>query len=239
MTNKVEPLPLGPVPARSGHLGTALSAQRAAVLEQLQQRAAAATVADLATDLGLHTNTAREHLDALVGQGLAVRERAVSSGRGRPAWLYTAATDTVEPDVRVRDYAGLAAALAGHLERTSVDPGADALEAGRLWGRELAGAEGVARTTALVGRRRTVDLLGGLGFDPRVDARATTAALRRCPLLDAARQYPQVVCNVHLGIVRGAYEIYGGDPRRTALLPFSEPGACRLHLLTAREAGDA
>jgi hypothetical protein len=42
-----------------------------------------------------------------------------------------------------------------------------------------------------------------------------------------------VVCQVHLGIVRGALEVYRGDPEPTALLPFAEPGACRLHLRTA------
>ena len=42
-----------------------------------------------------------------------------------------------------------------------------------------------------------------------------------------------VVCAVHLGIVRGALEVYGGDPTHTDLLPFSEPGACRLEMLEA------
>jgi len=233
----VDPEPLGPAPVRSGQEGLTLSGQRAAVLERLQQLSAPATIADLAADLGLHPNTVREHLDALVDRGLADRGRAAAQGRGRPAGLYTAATDNVEPDPRVRDYAGLATALAGHLERTSADPVADALETGRRWGRELAAEAGSGRRSATTGRRRTVELLRGLGFDPRPDARATTAALRRCPLLDAAKRHTDVVCNVHLGIVRGAYDVYGGDPERTAMLPFSEPGACRLHLLTAQHAG--
>jgi predicted ArsR family transcriptional regulator len=75
-----------------------------------------------------------------------------------------------------------------------------------------------------------VDVLSELGFDPETDAGATTARLRRRPLLDTARAFPDVVCPVHLGIVRGALAALGGDPEAAALLPFSEVGACRLHL---------
>jgi predicted ArsR family transcriptional regulator len=71
-----------------------------------------------------------------------------------------------------------------------------------------------------------------VGFCPEADERATTARLTRCPLLETAKEYPDVVCGVHLGIVRGALEEYGADDTHTDLEPFSEPGACRLELLT-------
>lgn len=233
MENKVDG-PLGPAPVRGAAVGPRLSGQRAAILERLQQAGTPTTIAGLATELGLHQNTVRGHLDALVDRGLAVRGRALAHGRGRPAWTYTAATENVEPDQRVRDYAGLATALAGHIARTSGDAGAEALHAGRAWGRELATDRppGAPLTTAAAARRAVAGLLQDLGFDPLSDPDATTAALRRCPLLDAAKRYPGVVCQVHLGIVRGAMDVLGGDPQRTALLPFAEPGACRLHLQT-------
>jgi predicted ArsR family transcriptional regulator len=223
---------LGPAPVRSGPGGRPLSGQRATVLERLQHRGESATVGALAGELGLHANTVREHVDALVDSGLVVRTRAPARGRGRPAWRYTAALDLVEHDPRVRDYAGLAGALAGHLSRTSAAPGEQAREIGREWGRQLAAGEpsGAGGVPAPEARTRTVTLLAGLGFAPEADAGATTAALRRCPLLDVARAHPEVVCNVHLGVVRGALETYGGDPAPVQLLPFAEPGACRLHL---------
>jgi len=213
-----------------------MSEQRAAVLERLQASGGAATVSSLTEELGLHVNTVREHLEALVDAGLAVRSRARTGGRGRPAWEYTAAKDWVEPDVRLRDYAGLTAALAAHLERTSPDAAADARGIGRTWGAELAAETEPepGRTGGPAARRRTLVLLTGLGFAPEADGRATTAALRRCPLLDVARQHPDVVCNVHLGIVQGALAGYGGDPDPARLLPFAEQGACRLHLAAPR-----
>jgi predicted ArsR family transcriptional regulator len=228
---KNNPVPpgYGPAPVR-GSAGTGLSGPRGALLARLQRWGRSVRITELAADLGVHPNTAREHLDALVARGLVTRERGPATGRGRPAWRYTAADDHQEPDPRVRDYAGLAAALAGHLARTSPNPSGDGLAAGWAWGRSLV-ADRVPTPDANP-RQQVVGLLDELGFDPEPDARAATVALRRCPLLDAAREHPQVVCQVHLGIVRGALEHYDGDPEPTDLLPFAEPGACRLHLDT-------
>lgn len=224
----------GPAPVRRDLTGSPLSAQRARVLERLQLHAGPVTVAALADELGMHTNTVRDHLEALVTRGLATRDRAPVRGRGRPAWRYLAAEDNVEPDPRVRDYAGLASALAAHIARTSADPSADALAAGAEWGRSLARETSHPRPdTAAGARQRVVEILGTLGFDPAPDSRATSVGLRRCPLLDTARRYPDVVCSVHLGIVRGALTELNGEPERTALLPFAEPDACRLYLRTS------
>lgn len=230
--NKNDAPQLGPAPVR-GSIGPSLSGPRGTVLERLQCSPRPVTIAGLAEELGVHPNTAREHLDALVARGLATREQAPAQGRGRPAWRYAAAVDQPEPDPRVRDYAGLAAALAGHLVRTAADPAAQGLAAGREWGRALARDRAIPSVgPRATPRHRVVALMDDLGFSPDADAAATTVALRSCPLLDTARQYPQVVCQVHLGLVRGVLEHHGGDPRPTALLPFAEPGACRLHLDT-------
>ena len=211
--------------------GRALSASRAAVLEVLIDAGAPATVADLERETTLHGNTLREHLDALVARGHARRVRSVPSGRGRPAWLYEA----VEPAGAggSPEYAGLAATLAAHLHRTSENPQRDAVAAGQDWGHELARKAGAPDGAGPVAaRRKVVAILEEVGFAPEADDRATTARLTRCPLLETAKAYPDVVCGVHLGIVRGALEEYGADTDRTDLRPFSEPGACRLDLLT-------
>ena len=54
-----------------------------------------------------------------------------------------------------------------------------------------------------------------MGFDPQVAPTPTpptpTVRLTRCPLLDAAEQYPDVVCGVHLGIAKGALTEYDAD----------------------------
>ena len=72
-------------------------------------------------------------------------------------------------------------------------------------------------------------MLGDLGFAP-VPQEDDPAQVRltRCPLLEAAHRHPEVVCGVHLGIVRGALAQLGADPSGAGLVPFAEPGACRL-----------
>ncbi len=224
------PVELGPRPADPVRTGRPLSPSRAAVLDALRDADGPVTVAELEQATDLHPNTLREHLDGLVARGLARRVRAAPSGRGRPAWLYEA-TDAAAG--AGSEYAGLAATLAAHIHRTSDNPGQDAVLAGQAWGHSLARTSGAPEGSGEVAaRRKIVAILDGVGFAPEADDRATTARLTRCPLLDAAKEFPDVVCGVHLGIVRGALDEYGANSRRTDLAPFSEPGACRLELLT-------
>jgi predicted ArsR family transcriptional regulator len=206
----------------------ALSGQRLRVLGYVRAHSPV-RIADVAAALELHPNTVREHLDAVVGLGLVERSTAITVGRGRPATLYRASA--ADPAVAIRDYAGLATALAGHLARTSTHPERDARAAGVEWGRELIDESSHADDP----RQSVLEALARLGFAPDDDTDDASAprgiALRRCPLLDAARRYPAVVCQVHLGIVEGmldrlgVHQLDGLD-----LVPFAEPGACRLYL---------
>lgn len=198
------------------------------MLDLLSAQPEPTTLAALVSATGLHTNTVREHLEALERDGLVRRSQAPRRGRGRPAWRYEATGATAGSS----EYAGLAAALAGAVERTSSDPAADARAAGTLWGRDLVRSRGprTGATSAVAARRAVVALLDEVGFEPRTDATATTVRLTRCPLLEAAHRSPEVVCGVHLGLVSGALEEHGTDPAGTDLVPFAEPGACLLHL---------
>lgn len=239
---------MGPRAAHSG--GPGMSAARAAVLDQLTADGAPHPVADLASASGQHPNTVREHLEALVESGLVTRGPGTPAGRGRPAHRYQALPAEQTQPV-VRQYAGLASALAAQIARSSEAPVADALAAGDAWGRALAAAvpaasdadgadtggadtEGAATApgAALRARSRVIGIMEGLGFAPDADAGAEVVRLRRCPLLETARRHPEIVCNVHLGLARGALEAFGGEVGRTGLAPFAEPGACLLHLPT-------
>ncbi|MGZ4631731.1 MAG: helix-turn-helix transcriptional regulator [Actinomycetes bacterium] len=221
---------VGPRKADPAPAGPPMSQSRAALLETLAAQPEPTTLAALSASTGLHANTVREHLEALEGRGLVQRQPSAPHGRGRPAWLYQA----TEPPER-SEYAGLAATLAAAIHRTSSSPREDAIAAGLEWGRELARAKGRSRPADRgrpAARRQVVALLADIGFAPEADNRQSVVRLTRCPLLEAAHRYPDVVCGVHLGIVRGALEEYGADAARTELFPFSEPGACRLELMT-------
>jgi predicted ArsR family transcriptional regulator len=205
-----------------------MSPSRAALLETLRAQAEPSTLTVLARAAGLHQNTVRDHLDALVDAGLATRSSAPPSGRGRPAWLYQATR--ADPEA-ASEYAGLAAALASAIHQRSTSPVQDALVAGHTWGHDLARASPAPPgRSATAARRGVVELLADLGFAPEADSRTAKVRLTRCPLLDAAQRYPDVVCGVHLGLAQGALAEYGADPEQARLLPFAEPGACLLHL---------
>ena len=160
------------------------------------------------------------------------RHPAEPSGRGRPAWLYEAVGDDVGSS---SEYAGLASALAASIHRTSSSPAVDAEAAGRDWGRALARQRWVdPARTATAARRDVVAMMDELGFAPEADERAANVRLTRCPLLEAAHRYPDVVCGVHLGLAKAALTEYGADPDGAELRPFAEPGACRLRLAKRR-----
>lgn len=228
----------GPRPADRSVGHRVLSRARASLLETLQGQPGPTSLAALAAVTGLHPNTVREHLEALVRRGLVRRHRAEPNGRGRPAWLYQATgsgEDTGGPSPTA-EYAGLAAALAAAIQRTSDSPREDGIEAGIRWGHDLARVRARPRPrSGPTARREVVALLSDLGFAPESDESASVVLLTRCPLLEAAHQHPEVVCGVHLGIVRGALVEYGGDPASTELFPFSEPGACRLELMAGAQ----
>lgn len=219
--------PLPPAPP-----SPALSRSRAAVLELLDAADQPLDLAAVADATGLHVNTLREHLDALLTMGLVRREAAPSAGRGRPAWLYRAVRRTAPTS----EYAGLATALAATLHRTSDQPVRDAVTAGTEWGHEVARDAGPPNGTGhAAARHQVVRVLERMGFEPEADAGDVTVRLTRCPLLDAARRHPDIVCGVHLGIVRGALQEYDADDSAVALEPFAQPDACLLHLAgTAR-----
>lgn len=205
-----------------------MSESRRRLLDMLNNQPEPTTQAALVKLAGLHPNTVREHLEALVGQGLVSRERAVPSGRGRPAWLYETTGADAPSD---GEYAVLASVLAASLARSSADPAQAGADAGNDWGRELARNRGASPTTPIAAREQVMHLLDDLGFAPVSDSDdPRNVRLTRCPLLEAAHKHPEVVCGVHLGIIHGAYAEYGVEAIDTALLPFAEPGACRLTL---------
>lgn len=198
---------LGPRPVAEPALR--LSAARAAVLAFLIDAGKPVTVAEVSASSGQHANTVREHLDALVEADLVSRDRLPPSGRGRPAISY-AARNRNSVLRSTKEYVALVDALVTQLKRTSRDLEADALAVGRAWAAELP-AEGTPK-----------EKLRDMGFEPVVEAQ-NQLLLLTCPVLAAAKANPDVVCNIHLGLLR----VMAGEG--TGLEPFVENG-CRVRL---------
>jgi predicted ArsR family transcriptional regulator len=216
-------------PAAPQHHRLLAGITRSRLLEALRASDVPLATRDLAATLGLHPNSVREQLAALVTAGLVVRETTQPSGRGRPALRYSARPDRDDHD----PYRDLAQVLAEQLARLP-DAAANALAAGAAWGRAAAGAPADrGQADAPDARRRLVALLEDAGFAPERAGDEDPAApirLRQCPFEPLARDNRAVVCGVHLGLMRGALGQLGAPLDAIALEPFVAPDLCVAHL---------
>ncbi|WP_405065072.1 helix-turn-helix domain-containing protein [Kribbella sp. NBC_01510] len=210
--------------------------RRQALLEALRGSDAPLGVTELAGRLGIHPNTVRFHLDALVTQGLVDRRLEEPTGRGRPRTVHTPHPG-MDRGGR-RQYHLLAKILLGQLS-TSPDAGAAAEAAGRNWGGYLvehippSRQPGVAEAT-----QRLTAMMTDLGFAPEPDGDpADRIRLRHCPFLELAEEYSSTLCPLHLGLMRGALTEIRAPITATSLEPFAEPDACIVHLSPARSTG--
>src|SRR5690349_15418508 len=109
--------------------------RRRQVLDLLHRAATPVGVAEVADRLGVHLNTARFHLEALVNEGVVERVADSPSGPGRPPIGYRPRPGLARG--RVRHYRMLAEILLSHLSATDDDPSATATATGRVWGAHL------------------------------------------------------------------------------------------------------
>jgi predicted ArsR family transcriptional regulator len=213
-----------------------LGRSRTEVLELLRTADGPLGVRDVAQRTGLHPNTARFHLEALVEAALAVRETEDRETPGRPRIGYRAAADG--PAGR-RRYRLLAEMLTSMVAATMADPGDAAEAAGREWGAYLAeqpppyqrltAAEAIAKLTAIMEE---------MGFAPREQAGDGEGqyqlSLRQCPFREVAQLHRNVICSLHLGLMRGALARMRAPVTAERLEPFVEPTLC-VASLTARD----
>lgn len=192
--------------------------------------------ATLAERLGLHVNTVRAHLNLLEDAGLVDAAAEDRDRPGRPRRLYRARAD--EPPSAPGDEGGgyrfLAAILASYLNASGDDGSAAAEQAGRAWGGFVIDEPApFSRLDPEEGMNRLVAMLEEVGFAPelvREDDASPRLLLRRCPFLEVAREHPEVVCAVHLGLMRGALDELGVDVQAQELIPWAQPDGCVAHL---------
>lgn len=191
---------------------------RAEVLEHLRSTAAAEPVAAIALAVGLHENTTRFHLDALIEAGMVRREAEGRQRPGRPRVLYRA-----DPLPDQTHYQDLAAAMVRHFAGPMEDRGSRAEQAGVAWGSELL-AELPAEPSETM--PRLVACLARMGYQPELVAGPPpTIELRPCPYAALAGEDPDTVCRLHLGLIRGLMD--DKDPWEVeSLEPYATPELC-------------
>src|SRR5262249_55263336 len=189
---------------------------------------------EIAGQVGIHPNTARFHLAALLAEGVTERTVAEPSGPGRPRVVYRA-----RPGMALggeRRYRILAEILLGCFTGTA--SGHAAADAGHAWGEHVIG-----RVAPFQQVRRAGALPGvPLPLDELASAPETTAAgdglpaqvrLRHCPFLELAEHHRDIICPLHLGLIQGAFAGLASPVTATELTPFAESDACIVHLAPA------
>ena len=178
------------------------------------------TAAAVASEVGVHPNVARHHLDKLAAGGyLEVRSgRVAGGGAGRPSKRYHAVADAItEFPVRSDD---LVLSLLGRaLELLSPkDAERMAEQVGAEYGRAMAaGLTGEAldagHRSMRAAMQAVADALTAHGFAAHAESRNDRLRIinDHCPFGDVALEHP-VICAVDRGMVRGMLsELYDGE----------------------------
>jgi predicted ArsR family transcriptional regulator len=131
--------------------------------------------------------------------------------------------------------------LAAHLGPTPRTRRRRAEKVGRDWATSLIPTTNTTDPDETA--HRIVDLFTEMNFDPElVDPAPATGEreirLRACPYRDVARDHPDVVCAIHLGLLQGAITQLGTPPTAVRLVPFVKPRLCLAYLTPDREGTD-
>lgn len=204
------------------------SISRVAVLETLRETGGPMGVRELAERMNLHNNTVRKHLDLLVENGFATRLRDSVARRGRPRYVYAAAPDSSPSEARLRNYRLLASVFAAYLHDAD-DPQAAAEEAGRRFGARSVDEAGIGDGPSAA-LERVVRMLDDIGFQPELAPGGAEIRLRHCPFHELARDRQEVVCGIHLGLIRGALQQLGAPEEALRLVPFVTPSLCAVQI---------
>lgn len=213
-----------------------LGRSRSDVLDMLRAAEGPLGVRDVAARMGLHQNTVRFHLEALVEAGLAVRETEDRETPGRPRIGYRATADA--PNGR-RRYRLLAEMLTTLVAGAMPSPTKAAEEAGRQWGSYLTEQPPpYQRPTADESVAKLTAIMAEVGFAPQAEADGGGryhVRLLQCPFREVAQQHRDVICSLHLGLMRGALTTMRAAVSADQLDPFVEPSLCVARLTTDQD----
>ena len=206
-------------------------ASRTRIFAVLNEAGAPLDARELAERVSLHANTVRSHLGVLAEAGLVSAKSEERARPGRPRIVYE-----LVPETRAAEPGGyrlLAQILASCLAGSEPDPAARAEQAGDAWGRYLVTRP--APLTTLSTKEavtRIAGLLDELGFRPTLesDEDGHRVLMKHCPFSDVATDYEHIVCQVHLGLVRGALAELRVPVAVDWLKPHVAPDLCVIHM---------
>jgi predicted ArsR family transcriptional regulator len=183
------------------------------------------TAAEVAEAVGVHRTVAHAHLERLVALGYLISGQRRGAA-GKPAKLYRLTERQIELSYPIRRFARLAALLAQAL-RGSADGIGAAREAGRGYGASMVTESTDSPESVL----RELVPLGAEYVMSNGDVLA-----RNCIFRQACEQAQDIVCELHAGILEGAFRRAGLDLGTEAYRNYEEKG-CAYRVLTGGGSG--
>ena len=192
--------------------------RRTHIIRLLRDAKEALTVDQVAAKVGLPASAVRYHLESLADAGLATREAQPRTTPGRPKVAYRGVLPN-QTHEREQGFRLLAETMAVAIASSNQNAGEWMYRVGREWGRQLMGraaSDSALDDEAIIAR--LVDKLDALWFAPElVDGESPKLVLFNCPFLDSTRRFPQVICQLHAGMINGALEEMASNYRLSHL----------------------
>jgi predicted ArsR family transcriptional regulator len=206
------------------------SPSRVRILQELQGAAAPLTALELATRVGLHVSTVRDHLRQMKDVGIVTSRRLHGGRTGRPRELFSAAG--VEPATADAGTAAgtrllarvLAAYVAGFVD--AVEP--TSAEIGQAWGRHLVSAEPFTHHTVADAQAALQGIFTSLGLALRIERHDSVILMifPRCPFGDIAMSHHDVACGFHRGLISGVLAELGAPLALAEFRDCGHEGGC-------------
>jgi predicted ArsR family transcriptional regulator len=162
---------------------------------------------EIAERLDLHPNTVRQHLEKMREAGLLTVSTDRHGSVGRPQHRWAACPEAPSLGLEPAGFRVLAHLLA-ELTAEGTPLASTVIGVGRRQGQERptrrAARPVESRPSCL---HAVMDELADLGFDPALERldndELASISFMRCPFREVAVLYPDVVCQLHLGITEG------------------------------------
>ena len=205
------------------------SPSRVALINELRSADGPVDAHQLAEVCGLHVTTVRFHLEALITAGLVASTTAPSNGRGRPRLLYSAVSQmaqTPDEDTYLQLSRLMAQSWASEVRGT---PSERAEQAGREWAKSSIPEREPGRRPLTQVSAEVNALFTEIGFEPELmdTADGVEFELHACPFGAIAAEHPEIVCNIHLGLLRGTMERLIGAGYKAKITPWVTPTMCK------------
>ena len=175
---------------------------------------------ELADEVGLHINTARDHLRVLIDEGFIYLHPESTGVRGRPPMVYHPVDDPESNSVAAER---IARAREHHEALTRLMAGAEL----RPTGLDALGDQAGTQFDLLY------EHLDDSGMEPEPDAEELRISLAPCPHYRMVGEDRAIACGIHAKIVRDLLSQLPGPLELDRLQPFTSADTCQILLRDA------